>query len=68
MNRKEIPWMAFKVLAGGAIHPEVGFKYAFENGADFVCVGMFDWQVVDDVNIAIDTLAHLSGRQRAWYG
>jgi uncharacterized membrane protein YphA (DoxX/SURF4 family) len=68
MNRKEIPWIAFKVLAGGAIHPEEGFKYAFENGADFVCVGMFDWQVVDDVNIAIDTLAGLSGRQRAWQG
>jgi hypothetical protein len=68
MNKKEIPWIAFKVLAGGAIHPEAGFKYAFENGADFVCVGMFDYQVVDDVNIAIDTLADLKGRQREWYG
>jgi uncharacterized membrane protein YphA (DoxX/SURF4 family) len=68
MNKKKIPWIAFKVLAGGAIHPEVGFKYAFESGADFLCVGMFDWQVVDDVNIAIDTLSNLSGRQREWYG
>ena len=68
MNRKEIPWIAFKVLAGGAIHPEAGFKYAFESGADFICVGMFDWQVVDDVNIAIDTLANLNGRQRPWHG
>jgi hypothetical protein len=68
MNEKKIPWIAFKVLAGGAIQPEEGFRYAFENGADFICVGMFDYQVVDDVNIAIDTLSKLSGRQRAWYG
>jgi len=68
MSKKKIPWIAFKVLAGGAIHPEAGFKYAFENGADFVCVGMFDWQIVDDVNIAIDTLSNLTGRQREWHG
>jgi hypothetical protein len=68
MSKKKIPWIAFKVLAGGAIHPEAGFKYAFENGADFVCVGMFDWQIVDDVNIAIDTLSSLTGRQRDWQG
>ena len=68
MKKKGIPWIAFKVLAGGAIHPEEGFKYAFENGADFICVGMFDYQVVDDVNIAINTLNQLSGRERSWYG
>ncbi len=68
MKKKKIPWIAFKVLAGGAIHPEEGFKFAFENGADFVCVGMFDYQVVDDVNIAVDTLSNLSGRQRTWHG
>ena len=68
MSKKKIPWIAFKVLAGGAIHPEAGFKYAFENGADFVCVGMFDWQIVDDVNIAIDTLSNLTDRQREWQG
>ena len=68
MKKKEIPWFAFKVLAGGAIHPEEGFKFAFENGADFLCVGMFDYQIVDDVNIAIETLDNLSGRQRAWHG
>lgn len=68
MQRKKIPWVAFKVLAGGAIRPEEGFRYAFENGADFLCVGMFDWQIVDDVNIALDTLQNLSDRQREWYG
>ena len=67
VNRVKIPVMGFKVLAAGAIHPKDGFKYAFENGADFVCVGMFDFQVVDDVNICLDTLANLENRKRDWY-
>jgi hypothetical protein len=66
MKKKKVPWIGFKVLAGGAIHPEDGFKFAFENGADFICVGMFDFQVVEDVNITIDTLNNLSNRQRPW--
>ncbi|KKL01065.1 hypothetical protein LCGC14_2627470, partial [marine sediment metagenome] len=68
MQKKKIPWIAFKVLAGGAIKPEDGFRYAFENGADFICVGMFDWQVVDDVNIANETLDSLGERKREWFG
>lgn len=59
--------MGFKVLAAGAIHPKDGFKWAFKNGADFICVGMFDFQVVNDVNICIDTLKNLEGRTREWY-
>jgi NAD(P)H-dependent flavin oxidoreductase YrpB (nitropropane dioxygenase family) len=51
------PWIAFKVLAAGSIHPKVGFKYAFENGADFVCVGMYDFQVVEDANFALNVRA-----------
>jgi hypothetical protein len=66
MQKKEIPWIAFKILAGGAIHPKDGFRFAFENGADFICVGMFDWQIVDDANIAIETLASLNNRKRNW--
>jgi hypothetical protein len=61
------PWIAFKVLAAGAIKPEVGLKYAFQNGADFVCLGVYDFQIVDDVNICLDTLANLEGRTRPWY-
>jgi uncharacterized membrane protein YphA (DoxX/SURF4 family) len=60
------PWIAFKVLAAGAIKPEDGLKYAFTNGADFVCLGMYDFQIVEDVNIALDTLSRVSDRQRPW--
>ncbi|MFN8256343.1 MAG: DoxX family protein [Bacteroidales bacterium] len=61
------PWFAFKVLAAGAIKPEEGFKFAFENGADFICVGMFDFQVVNNVNIANSILNGKLVRQRNWY-
>ena len=67
MQTVKRPWIAFKVLAGGAITPQDGFKFAFENGADFICVGMFDFQIVEDVNIALDVLSHLKSRPRPWY-
>ena len=68
VNRAKVPVMGFKVLAAGAIEPSDGFRWAFENGADFICVGMFDFQIVKDVNIAINTLENLSGREREWFG
>ena len=60
------PWIAFKVLAAGAIHPRDGFKYAFDNGADFVCAGMFDFQVRENAIIARDAVAAARNRPRAW--
>jgi O-glycosyl hydrolase len=54
--------IAFKVLAAGAIHPEEGLKYAYTNGADFVCMGMYDFQVVEDVNIALNALENAKDR------
>jgi uncharacterized membrane protein YphA (DoxX/SURF4 family) len=61
------PWIAFKILAAGAIKPEDGFKYAFEKGADFACVGLFDYQVIDDCNILTDTLKGLTERTRKFF-
>lgn len=68
VNRVKVPVMGFKVLAAGAIKPEDGFRWAFENGADFICVGMFDFQVVKNVNTTIDILNQLPERKRVWYG
>jgi len=59
------PWIAFKVLAAGAIPPQRGFRYAFENGADFILVGMFDWQIAEDVQITKQVLGNLQ-RLRPW--
>jgi hypothetical protein len=60
------PWIAFKVMAAGAIPPPDAFKYAFSNGADFVLAGMFDFEIAEDVKIASETLAGLKARPRPW--
>jgi uncharacterized membrane protein YphA (DoxX/SURF4 family) len=67
MKQLNKPWFAFKVLAAGAIEPKDGFRYAFENGADFICVGMFDFQIIDDVNTAVEVLSTLKNRERKWF-
>lgn len=63
----DVPFFGFKVLAAGAIIPQDGIRWAFENGADFVCLGMYDFQVVNDVNITIKILENLGERIRPWY-
>jgi uncharacterized membrane protein YphA (DoxX/SURF4 family) len=69
VQKAKVPVMGFKILAAGAIQPKDGFNYAFMNGADFICVGMFDFQIVNDVNICIETLNNLGDtRKRKWFG
>jgi len=58
------PWIAFKTLAAGAVGPREGFKFSLDGGADFLCVGMYDFQIVDDVNIYTDIVANPLNRSR----
>ncbi len=51
MAQVKVPWIAFKVLAAGRIKPKEGFKQALDAGADFLCVGMFDFQVDENLEL-----------------
>jgi len=61
MPELKAPWIAFKVLAAGRIHPREGFKAALEAGADFLNVGMFDFQVAEDAKLFSGIYAKVAG-------
>ena len=50
--------MFLKGTAAGG--PGAGFEYAFGKGADYIWVGMFDFQVAEDAAIARQILDGLS--------
>ena len=66
MAKVKKPWVAFKVMAAGAIPPKFAIPYAFRNGADFVIAGMFDFQVEEDVRIAARAVRRAQKRPRPW--
>jgi hypothetical protein len=66
MKTVDKPWIAFKVLGAGMIRPREGFKLAYELGADFLNIGMFDFQVKDDIAIAKELLEKGIQRERPW--
>jgi len=66
METVQKPWVAFKVMAAGALQPRHAFPYAYRNGADFIIAGMFDFQIEMDVKIAIDALKKNDDRKRPW--
>lgn len=68
MKKVTKPWMAFKTMAAGAIPPRQAFRYSFANGADFILVGMFDFEIEEDVKLAKEALAGSSERERPWRG
>ena len=68
MKAVQKPWIAFKVMAAGAIPPQDAFRYVFENGADFTLAGMFDFEIAQDVQIVREILANLPQRPRPWHG
>lgn len=66
MAELQRPWIAYKVLAAGAIRPRAGFQHAFANGADFIAVGMFDFQIAEDVLAVNDVIKANMNRDREW--
>jgi len=66
MRNIDVPWIAFKILAAGAIQPIQAFRYAFQNGADFVAVGMPDFFVRENAQLVKRNVANLQDRDRPW--
>ncbi|HET7873629.1 MAG TPA: twin-arginine translocation signal domain-containing protein [Terriglobales bacterium] len=66
MSELRRPWIAYKVLAAGAIPPRAGFQHAFANGADFVAVGMFDFQIAENASILPGIVQAAQNREREW--
>jgi hypothetical protein len=60
------PWIAFKVLAAGAYLPRQGFSYALKNGADFIAVGMFDFQIEKNCQLVRRLVRRQQDRPRPW--
>jgi hypothetical protein len=60
------PWIAFKILAAGAINPRQGFAHAFRGGADFVGVGMFDFQIEENCELVRRLVEREKDRPRPW--
>jgi len=65
MSTVEKPWIAYKIMAAGAIPPADAFPYALDNGADHILVGMFDFEIAEDVGHAKKALAGVK-RARPW--
>jgi hypothetical protein len=65
MKDVEKPWIAFKVMAAGAIAPKDAFEYVYKSGADHLLAGMFDFEIADDVAVAKKALADVK-RDRPW--
>ncbi|MCX6910846.1 MAG: hypothetical protein NTY01_22780 [Verrucomicrobia bacterium] len=60
-------WIAFKIMAAGAIPPKKAFQWAFQNGGDHILVGMFDWQIAEDIALAREAIKKAkANRQRPW--
>lgn len=66
MQKVTKPWIAFKVMAAGAIPPQDAFRYVFENGADHTLAGMFDFEIEEDTMILNGILKNLKNRTRPW--
>ena len=69
-SKVEKPWIAYKVMAAGAIPPRDALNYTFTNGADFVVFGMFDYEIDEDTRLLNETLAldSVKNRTRKWFG
>jgi hypothetical protein len=58
MKKIDKPFINFKVLGAGRDNPEAGFRNAFDAGATFIAVGMFDFQVKENAELVSKILSN----------
>jgi hypothetical protein len=68
MQSVKQPWIAYKVMAAGAIPPRDAFRYAFSRGADFILAGMFDFQITENAKVTQEMCTRIKERERPWRG
>jgi hypothetical protein len=61
------PWIAYKIMAAGAIPADKAFRYACLHGADFVLAGMFDFEIAEDARLCGEAIARHRMRERPWH-
>jgi hypothetical protein len=66
MKTVDKPWIAFKVLGAGRVSPREGFELSLTMGADFLNVGMFDFQVRENIVLVKDIIGNGLQRERPW--
>ena len=66
LRTQAMPCIGFKVLGAGRMKPAEGFDLAFRSGADFINVGMYDFQVKEDLALAREAVSKNAQRSRAW--
>lgn len=67
MRTVEKPWIAYKVMAAGAIPASPAFRHACLHGADFVLAGMFDFEIAEDASLCAEAIARHGQRERPWH-
>ncbi|MCW5559271.1 MAG: hypothetical protein KIT22_15755, partial [Verrucomicrobiae bacterium] len=68
MGNVSAPWIGFKVLGAGRMQARDGFALAFGSGADFINVGMYDFQVKEDIGLVRQVVGEQTKRLRPWIG
>ena len=67
MSKVTKPWIAFKIMAAGCDPATERVPWAFNNGADHILVGMFDFEIAQDVEIGNKAIAAAKDRKtRPW--
>jgi len=68
METVEKPWIAFQLMAAGAIPASLAFPYVFRYGGGFILAGMLDFQIEGDAKIAVEAVRKAATRKRPWRG